>query len=200
MRVLDTPPDLLFKYLKRDIYETHLLHGRARLGPTSLYRSQFESGAGYADADDGVRAARVPELQKTIRTANDHFLYCCARSYSYDMHAEWLNRSGCGYDVCAVMDGPMLIDAIARAVKATIGPRLILCGCCKYGCHTNQVGSLKGNLFGDAFLKPIPYAKEDEYRLAVAFSREDVPEVLDVSSAQIPQAIRQVISLSTPAK
>lgn len=198
MKILDKPPAVVFKYMTKEIFSEYFARGHIRLGLSSEYRAQWESGAGFADAFDGVRQASFPKIGQSARTANEHYLMCVARSYSYNMHARWLERPRCGYHVCVALDGLLFFDALADAIRTELGKRLLICGNARYGDHS-QTGSLRGNIFTGAFLKPAAYSAEDEYRLAAALAPDDPRSPLDITSDQIVNAIRHTIWLDAPA-
>lgn len=200
MKMRDPPPAVVFKYLRSCDYEKYYKKGSLRLGVNTFYRKQYECGSGFGDAFDGVRSAAFPAIGQRAVAANRCYLFCVARSYSYEAHTLWMGRKDCDYDLCIALDGNALMSGLAAATKAAIGPRLMACGACNYGDHQNQVNSLQGNLIGDAFLKPASYAKEDEYRFAVLHSPQDPEEPLNLVVPALATAVLQLICLKPPAE
>lgn len=199
MHVRDRPPTFLYKYATSGIYDTYLRQDRVRFGTSADYRAKYEANAGYADKYDGVRSARLPRLNCVVSTANHHYLFCLARSYSYEAHRLWLERQDCGYDLCVVFDGEALVGALASAVRAEFGKRIVLAGSCVYGEHRAQENALRGNVLEDALVKPTRYAIEDEYRFAVALAPQDPNEPRDVLVPGFHSTVRQLIRLTSPS-
>lgn len=106
-------------------------------------------------------------------------------------------RQGCGYDLCIVFDGEAIIAALVEAVRVKFGKRIILAGSCTYGEHRAQENVLRGSLLDDAFVKPMQYAIEDEYRLAIALAPEDPNEPQDLLVPGFQSAVRQLIHLTS---
>ena len=192
----DKPPEFVYKYCRRNIYNEFLSRGKFRLGTINEYRKSYEyKASGLLDPHDGIITQFPIGAGYKVQAIPNGHIFCVSKSYSEDVHLAWWRREDCRYNLCIKLHSETFFKSLIAEVTKVQKDGFKQLGSCVYGEHfySNKIAI---DIMRTSFYKLSKYQHEDEYRFVSHINdiRNDKP--LFVELGNIDECIVDVMNVN----